>query len=140
MFRPNLGVGVSGFLPARTQDDAAQDRLPGDRRDLNHTTVGKELGEISADRLRIRRVRRAQVDQQHTDLWAWDIGMVVRALHQAAIKSNGRSRKRRPIPEANAFATAAAQTTWPSPLTPPGASRLATNSISIFGMGPSRLK
>ena len=48
--------------------------------------------------------------------------------------------ERRPVPEARALATAAAQTRWPRPLTPPGASPLLTSSTSIREMGERRCK
>ena len=48
-----------------------QDRLPGKRVDFDDATVAQELGEIAADCSLFWRVRRAEVDQQDTDLAAF---------------------------------------------------------------------
>src|SRR5690606_220635 len=110
----------------------------GDGWQLDNPPVGEELGQIGTNRLGLRRVGRAEVDEQHADARLGNPGMVGGPLHQAAIRSNGCIRKRRPVAEAKALATAAAQTACPSPLTPPGASPLAISSTSNVGMGDSR--
>ena len=66
-FSPDLGIGLRAFLRAGVQDDPAQDQLPGNRRDLNHPRVRQKLFEIAPDRIRIRPVRRAKVDQQNAN-------------------------------------------------------------------------
>jgi hypothetical protein len=49
------------------QDDAVQDRPPGDLRDLDDAWVAEELGQVAAQRGWRRRVRRTKVRQQHAD-------------------------------------------------------------------------
>src|ERR1700741_1580451 len=97
MLGPDFVIGLGRLLRSRRQDDPMQDRLPGDRRDFDDPTVGQEFGKILSDGLRIWLVRRAEVDEEDAD-----------SVHQAAIGSKGRLRKRLPDPAWIALATAGA--------------------------------
>ena len=44
-----------------------QDRQPGEPRDLDDARIAEELGKVPPNRGRLRRVGRAQVDQQDAD-------------------------------------------------------------------------
>ena len=67
---PDLPIGCADRRGPRSKNDAAQDRLPGDRRNLDDARVGEEFAEIALHRAGVRRVGRAEVDQQHADLRA----------------------------------------------------------------------
>ncbi len=64
---PHLLIGMRRLGRARAQDDAAQDRLPDQRRNLHHAAIRQKLAQIAPHRPRIGRVGRAQIDQQHAD-------------------------------------------------------------------------
>ena len=60
---PDRGVGVRDAPGAQRDHDAAQDRLPQQRRQLDDAAVGEELGEEVGHRARCRGARRAEIDQ-----------------------------------------------------------------------------
>src|SRR4051794_29915024 len=111
-------------MRAEAQHDTVKDRLPRNRWDFDDSRVAQEFGKITPHRPRFRRIRGAEIDQQHTDLRRRRGGMTGRTRHQAAIGSNGSERIRFPLPAKMALATAGATTVVPRPLTPPGASPL----------------
>ena len=87
---PHLVVGFGRFARPCSQDDPVQDRLPGDRRDLDDARVAEEFGEIAPHRARLRRVGRAEVDQQDADLRRPARRDDRGGRHAAAIGSNGK--------------------------------------------------
>ena len=78
VLEPDLGIRLRRLFRTGVEDDAPQDRLPDQRRQLDHPAVGEEFLQIAADRLRIGRLRRAQVDQEDADLAGGDRRMVLR--------------------------------------------------------------
>src|SRR6185312_797999 len=64
------------LLWPRVEDDPLQDDLPEQRIDLDHPAVAEELAEIAPHRPVVRRVRGAQIEQQHADLGAFDARMI----------------------------------------------------------------
>ena len=62
---PDLRIIRRRFRWPDIQDDCAQNRLPQDRRYLDHTAIRKKLLQIPAHRRGGRRVRCAEIDQQH---------------------------------------------------------------------------
>ena len=79
-WRPILGphqtIGVRRFCRPRVQNHPAQDRLPDDRGNLDHALVRQKLLEIAFDGLLVRRIGRAEVDQQQADFLRRDGRMI----------------------------------------------------------------
>jgi hypothetical protein len=65
LLRPHRGVLGRALRRAGKEDDPAQDRPPGEARDLDHARVPEELGKVAAHGGGRGRVGRAQVHQQH---------------------------------------------------------------------------
>src|SRR5207249_10242687 len=110
-----------------------QDRLPDKPRNLDHPGIGQELAQIGADRTGFRAIRRAEVDQQHTDFRRGHWGMLVRKAHSRLPIANGRLRSLWPVSANKALAMAGATGGTASSVTPPGASWLGISSMVISG-------
>src|SRR5678815_2750040 len=65
---PHHPIGFGGPTWTEWQDEAAKDRLPEQRRQIDDIAVGEEFGEITPDGCWLRRVRSAQIDQQDSGL------------------------------------------------------------------------
>ena len=87
---PDLAVGVGGFARPGGEDDAAQDRLPDELRDLDHPAVGEEFLQIAPDRPGVGGVGRAEIDRCRTPI------LPVTGGSRSAI---GRVRTRWPVSE-----------------------------------------
>ena len=59
---------AADFARPRPQHDAVQQRLPCERRNFDDARIAQELAEIPSHRCGRRRVRRAEVDEQHADV------------------------------------------------------------------------
>ncbi len=79
---PPVG-GARGERPLR-QHHELQDRLPDERRVVDHPLVREELGEIAAHRPVVGAVGRAEIDHQHAHLRRRDRRVVGRRLRQPA--------------------------------------------------------
>ena len=64
---PDLAIGVRRLRRAGAEDDAVQDRLPREAGNLDDARIGQEFGEVAAHRAALRRIGRAEIDQQHAD-------------------------------------------------------------------------
>jgi len=58
---PDLAIGAGRAARPRGKDDAAQDRLPDELRDLDDARVGEEFLEVAPDRARLRRFGGAEM-------------------------------------------------------------------------------
>ncbi|MDT4825803.1 hypothetical protein FQZ97_590960 [compost metagenome] len=68
LLHPDACVARLEFLGPHRQDQPVQDRLPQIARDFDHPGIGQEFAQVLAYVLLARRIRRAQVRQQHADL------------------------------------------------------------------------
>ena len=68
MFRPDQAIGLGGLAGPGGENNAAQDRLPSERRDFDDAAVREKLGELGANCPRLRRVGGAEVDQENADI------------------------------------------------------------------------
>ncbi len=65
--RPDAAVRRRGAPRAEGQDHEVQERPAGRRRDVDHARVGEELAQVAPHVAGLRRVRRAEVDQEDAD-------------------------------------------------------------------------
>ncbi|PAV93115.1 hypothetical protein WR25_13609 [Diploscapter pachys] len=127
---------MGGLLRAGVEDDAAEDRLPRDRRDFDDAPIGQEFAQIAFHRFRIGRIGRAEIGEQYPDLAGRDRGMAGGNRHDTGCSGSVRSRL--PVAEKTALAIAGATAGTPSSPTPPGASPDAISSTTMSGLSTSR--
>ena len=65
---PHLVVSLRRAARPRAQDDPVQDRLPGNRGNLDDARIAEKLGKVSPNGAGVRGIGRAEVDKQDTDL------------------------------------------------------------------------
>ena len=93
---PDAGVLRRRLGRAHPQHDAVQDRPPHQLRDLDDPRVAEELGQIAAQRLRGRRIGRAQVAEQ--DRGGRRVGTGHSAIREAAAIIGQAARLQAPAP------------------------------------------
>src|SRR5574338_330991 len=135
---PYLAIGLRRTARPGAEDDPVENRLPGERRDLDDPAIAEELGEVAADGAHFGRVGRPEVDEQNSDAALGNARMVARAGHATDIGSNGSVRILLPVPAKIALATAGASTVGARPLTPPGAALLGISWTEMSGVSPRR--
>ncbi len=75
---PDQVVVAALLLGPRLEDDQVEDRPPQPPRRLDHALVGEELAQIGAHRPIARRLRRAEIHDQHTEPARPHLGVVAR--------------------------------------------------------------
>src|SRR5690606_4983973 len=133
---PDLRIRVRRAFRSSPQHDTAQDRLPGDSRDLHHAPVRKELAKIALHCARARLVGRAEVDQQYAYPTRLD-GIVISWLAHNPPDSSGNRLRRRPVAENNALAIAGATGATASSPGSNGSAVLSIRSTLISGLPAS---
>src|SRR6185369_11160780 len=89
--RPDLIIRFSRPSRPGAEDDSVEDRFPGDCWNFHHPRIAEKLGEVPPHSTRMRRVRRAEVDEQDADL------RIRRSGHATDMGSNGSERILLPV-------------------------------------------
>ena len=78
---PNLAVAVCAFFSAEGQDDAAQQGLPQQARQLDYALVGQKFAQIGAHGFGCGCGRRAEVDEQNANS-----GLLMRTVRRLGLE------------------------------------------------------